>query len=195
MAQTCCTIIIPGPPGTPAPPCTPCINGKDAYTRTTGMFTMPAVAATANQGVVDSSWASPGLIVVTQNLGYFLVTAVPDGVTLTLQNLGYSVNVAPGTIQGAGWLVIPSGPQGVTGPAGPNIFEVYANIPALRASVIHGIGYGALLQGQSAAYDGQGGVWTYDATSMGVDDGTDTTPYVRPADVLVGNTGRWRKVI
>lgn len=191
MAQTCCTIIIPGPPGTPADPCTPCANGLDAFTRTTGMFTMPVVGGTADQGVANSSWACPGLFIVIQNLGYFLVTAVPNSTTLTVQNLGYSVNVAPGTIQGAGWLVLPTGPQGVVGPAGPITFQVYDTIAILRGAA-HGIGYGAVVNGQLAAYDGQGGVYSFSSNDVAPDDGIAT---IIPNDITFPNPGRWRKVI
>lgn len=76
---------------------------------------MPAVSATVIVTVAVSTWASIGQVVFISNAGYFEVTAKPDSTHLTLENLGYTGNVAPATIVAGGQTVSPGGLIGPTG--------------------------------------------------------------------------------
>jgi hypothetical protein len=75
------------------------------YTRLTSAFTMPAVNGTAVASVAGGGAAqfSVGGIVYIPPIGYLNVTAVNAASNqLTLQNLGYSVNQAPGSVAPSG---------------------------------------------------------------------------------------------
>lgn len=106
-----------GPSGPAGPP-----GGASAYTTLASTFTMPAVNATAVASVAAGGAAqfNVGGIVYISPIGYLDVTAVNTGAnTLTLQNLGYSVNQAPGSTAPSGNTLTGVGPQGPAGPAGP----------------------------------------------------------------------------
>ena len=75
------------------------------YTTLTSTFTMPAVNGTAVASVASGGAAqfNVGRIVYIPPIGYLNVTAVNTASNqLTLQNLGYSVNQAPGSVAPSG---------------------------------------------------------------------------------------------
>jgi concanavalin A-like lectin/glucanase superfamily protein len=75
------------------------------YTTLTSAFTMPAVNGTAVASVASGGAAqfNVGRIVYIPPIGYLNVTAVNTASNqLTLQNLGYSVNQAPGSVAPSG---------------------------------------------------------------------------------------------
>jgi hypothetical protein len=83
---------------------------------------MPAVGSTAVASVASGGAAqfNIGGIVYISPIGYLSVTAVNTGANqLTLQNLGYTVNQAPGSTAPSGNTLTGVGPQGAQGPTGP----------------------------------------------------------------------------
>jgi len=81
---------------------------------------MPAVGGSGLASVASATGIAVGLIMYVAGLGYFSVTA-SNGLapgTLTLQNLGYTVNAAQGTIAASGAIVSGTGPQGPAGATG-----------------------------------------------------------------------------
>lgn len=86
---------------------------------TTGGFTQPAVGATVNAPVATSTWMAVGqVLVVGPTGGSYLVTAIPDGLHVTLQNLGYTGNAAPTSAIPNGSNVACGGLQGQIGNQG-----------------------------------------------------------------------------
>lgn len=97
-----------GPPG-----------GASANTTLSATFTMPAVNSTGVASVVNAGAFSVGGVIYITNLGYLAVTNVNTGANqLTLQNLGYAANGAPGATAPSGTALTGVGPQGPQGPAG-----------------------------------------------------------------------------
>lgn len=84
-------------------------DGSNAFTTTTGGFTMPAVSGTVNVSVADTAWMAVGQVVFIETAGYFLVDTIVSGLTVTLENLGYTGNAAPTTVITAGQKVSPGG--------------------------------------------------------------------------------------
>jgi hypothetical protein len=83
---------------------------------------MPAVNSTAVANVASGGAAqfSVGGIVYISPIGYLAITAVNSGANqLTLQNLGYGVNQAPGSTAPSGNTLTGTGPAGATGSTGP----------------------------------------------------------------------------
>ena len=108
---------VPGPQGNNGANGVNGANGNNAYTTTSAVFTMPAVGATVVVSVVNGLWAVVLQYVVVSVAGFFQVTA-RGATTITLENLGYSDNVAPGTIVASAQSVAPAGEQGITGASG-----------------------------------------------------------------------------
>ena len=105
-----------GPVGPPGPP-----GGASAFTTLSSTYTMPAVNATAVASVAagGASQFNIGAIVYIAPIGYLAVTAVNTGTNqMTLQNLGYSVNQAPGSTAPSGNTLTGTGPQGPPGSTG-----------------------------------------------------------------------------
>lgn len=117
----CCIVQIPGPKGTNGVDGDDGTDGINAFTLTTLEFTVPPVGDPVDVFVVEESWASPngsavnGQVVHVQFAGYFYVESAPDGGPLTLINLGYDGNAAPGTIVPPSSKVSPAGPRGPSG--------------------------------------------------------------------------------
>lgn len=109
---------IPGAAGADGAPGVAGTPGQNAYTTTTANITMPAVGVTVIAAVLNSSWASILQTIYISGLGYFQVTAKPTATSITVRNLGYTGNAAPGLIVGMGQSVSPSGPIGATGASG-----------------------------------------------------------------------------
>ena len=104
---------VAGPQGAP--------GGASAFTNLTQAFTMPAVLGTGTANVTPGSTVqfSLGGVVYTTTLGYLGITAINAGANqLTLQNLGYSVNLPQGTVAPIGAILTGTGTQGPPGPTG-----------------------------------------------------------------------------
>jgi hypothetical protein len=83
---------------------------------------MPAVGSTAVATVAagGASQFNLGNFVFISPIGYLSITAINAGANqLTLQNTGYAVNQAQGSVAASGTTVTATGPQGAQGPAGP----------------------------------------------------------------------------
>lgn len=106
---------IPGSPGTPGLPGTNGTDGVNAFTTTTASYIQPAVSSMVNISVLDSSWAAVGEPIFIAVGGSYLVTAIIDGTTITVQNLGYAGNAAPTTVIVSTSVVTPSGIKGDNG--------------------------------------------------------------------------------
>lgn len=94
-------------------------NRQSAYTLTSATYTQPAIGATVNVAVDSSSWTAVGAIIYESGGSYFEVMGIPDATHLTLKNLGYPGNTAPGGTLGG--LFVPAGIAGpdAYGPSTP----------------------------------------------------------------------------
>ncbi len=72
-------------------------DGSNAFTITTGVFTMPAVSSTVNVSVEDTTWMAVGQVVFIETAGYFEVNTIVSGLTVALKNIGYTGNATPTT--------------------------------------------------------------------------------------------------
>jgi hypothetical protein len=89
------------------------VNGLNAFTETTAQFTMPNVGSNvtitvSNVSPLTGLWAVPGQIIFVKNAGYFEVVS-NTATTITITNLGYTGNTAPGTLLITGLPVSPAG--------------------------------------------------------------------------------------
>jgi len=109
---------IPGPQGDPGIDGADGTDGQNAFTVTTANFTQPAVNANVTVSLVNSEWASLGQIVVSESGGSYLAMARPTTTSLTIKNLGYDANAAPGVIIPNGSRMSPGGEKGEDGAAG-----------------------------------------------------------------------------
>src|SRR5208337_31632 len=95
------TVSIPGAPG------------ANAYTNTSANFVVPAIGSTVTVSVLNSACFVVNEIVLVAGPAHFLVTAIPSSTSVTLQFLGYPIDVAVGSTILAGVEVTPAdGPQG-----------------------------------------------------------------------------------
>ena len=125
--------------------------GLNAYTTLAANFTQPAVGSSVNANVVNSSWVPVSQILFVQGGGWYQVSTVPDLTHITLINLGYAGNAAPGATitSGTTVLVSPSGPQGSAINAFTTTTASFV-MPAVNASVTVSVGSTAwLAQGQN----------------------------------------------
>lgn len=102
---------VPGIEGDPGIDGVDGTNGVNAYTITTADDNLPAVSGTVTIDVADTSWMVVGQILFVENWGFVEVTAILSATQVTVENLGYSVNAAPGTPCGNGAGVSPGGSQ------------------------------------------------------------------------------------
>lgn len=90
---------------------------SSGFTTLSASFTQPAVGSVVTADVAFSGWAVVGQVVFVEAAGYYLVTAVPNVSQITLKNLGYGANVAPGLPAGTpGGGVAPAGVIGAPAP-------------------------------------------------------------------------------
>lgn len=66
-------------------------------TQTSAQFTQPAVGSTVVVSVGDTTWMGVGMRLYVETAGYLDVTAIGGATSVTIRNLGYSVNAAPTT--------------------------------------------------------------------------------------------------
>lgn len=95
--------------------------GINAFTTTTATFVQPAVNANVTVNVDESRWIAPTQILFHEAGGFYEAISLPSNTSVTLKNLGYSVNAVPavnvpiGTLSPGGL----EGPEGPDGPQGP----------------------------------------------------------------------------
>jgi hypothetical protein len=89
-------------------------DGDSGWTETTANFTVPAVNATVIVSVVSAALFAIGQTVYIDNVGAYQITGRGVG-TLTMENLGSTDAVAPGTVVSAATLISPAGEQGPLG--------------------------------------------------------------------------------
>lgn len=129
----CCTpcdeTVVINTPGAQGPAGTNGVDGTDgisAFTTTTG-FVQPAVNATVNITVANSSMAALGSDIFVEGGGYYQVTAIPDATHITLENLGYTANSAPASVIANASRVVIAGERGLTGDVNANGALLIAN--------------------------------------------------------------------
>jgi len=101
-----------GPQGATGPQGAP---GAAAYTTTTNTFNQPSIGALANVPVGNALWMTPGQVIYIAGGGYYTVSSVPNQQNVSVTNLGYAGNVAPGTVVNVNEPISPGGIQGSTG--------------------------------------------------------------------------------
>lgn len=99
--------------------------GKNAFTKTTASFTMPAVNANvtitvSSTGQYNNAWAKALQVVAITGAGYFQVVSTAGLNQITVMNLGYAGNATPADTIASGATVAPAGLQGIQGIAGDN---------------------------------------------------------------------------
>lgn len=105
------TVDVPGVEGDPGEDGTNGTDGVNAFTITTADDNLPAVSGSVTIDVADTSWMVLGQILFIENWGFVEITAILSSTEVTVENLGYSVNAAPGTACGIGAGVSPGGSQ------------------------------------------------------------------------------------
>lgn len=91
---------------------TPGSPGQDAFTTTTGNFTIPAIAATVVVAVGNTDWMSIGQPVFVSDgvdWGTFEVSTINTTTSVTLEFLGAQNDGSPGAVIGSGATVSPGG--------------------------------------------------------------------------------------
>lgn len=128
--QGCCTpactepiiVDIPGTPGTSGNNGTNGADGIDAFTFTTASFTVPAELGTVTIAVTNSMWSAIGQVLFIPGAGYYQITALPNSISMTIQNLkdtpnlAYMGNAVPTTVVASNSKVSPAGIQGASFP-------------------------------------------------------------------------------
>lgn len=109
----CCvetqTVNVPGTQGIPG---TNGTDGVNAFTTTTADFTVPAVGATVNIFVVNSSWMVVGQPIFIAGPATFTVSSITNATQIVGKFLGQTNDVAPGATISSGAGVSPGGIEG-----------------------------------------------------------------------------------
>lgn len=159
--------------------------GQGSYTLVTADFVMPVVPEGPPLGglsvaVASSAGYAAGQTIYIPGAGYFSVYSVPDSTHVSINNLGYPGNAAPGgTITSGGTMTI-VGARGATGAAGPAAWK--PSVPILLGAAGVGRYMGSALKA----------AWTLPANSIQVipDDaftGSDTDNYTITAGYYPGD--------
>lgn len=88
--------------------------GENAYTYTTGNFTVPSVGGTVNVQVLNTGFMSVGQTLYIESAGYYTVTTILSANLVTLTNTGYTGNAAPTTVITLNKKVSPAGISGAS---------------------------------------------------------------------------------
>jgi len=128
LISNCCTpcsvpstVNIPGPEGDPGDPGINGINGINAFTVITAPAVQPASGANVTLDVGSTLWMVEGQVIAIGPpggipfMGHFEVISVVSASEVTVQNLGYATNAAPGTLFAVGMNVAPAGRDGADG--------------------------------------------------------------------------------
>ena len=141
--------------------------GVNAYSTTFGSNTQPAVNSAINVRMSsDGTWAAVGQIVYVAGGGFYEVLSPASPPFVTLRNLGYVGNAAPGAPIASGSAVSPAGPIGaanLTGTSGALVkFTGTAtggdSIITEAASVVT-VGGASIVTGRARQRTAQGGGW------------------------------------
>ncbi len=89
-------------------------QGANAFTITTGTFTVPAVSSTVNVSVQDTSWMGVGQVLFIETAGYYIVSSISSSAVVVLQNTGYTGNAAPTTLIAVSQKTSPGGVSGAS---------------------------------------------------------------------------------
>jgi len=103
----------PGPTGPAGPAGAAGTDGVNAFTATTGNYVQPAINSSVLVSVADSSWMAVGQVVYVDGGGYYTVFNKPNSTSVSLVNLGYDGNAAPGVTVNSTADVSPAGLSGV----------------------------------------------------------------------------------
>lgn len=88
------------------------VAGQNGYGTTTSAFTIPSIGNTVVVPVVSSAMFVQGQYVVTPGPANFIVYAIPNSTSVTLQFLGNPTDAAPGVNVAAGSNISPAGEAG-----------------------------------------------------------------------------------
>jgi len=148
-SNPCASPLVVNTPGSKGDKGDPGINGSDGvnvYTILDADFVMPAVDGDVDVTVPTTEAFVAGLPVFVETAGSMRVIDVdPDGITMTLRNLGYDGNAVPTTdiIQGA--KIIPQGEGGATGGSEVNLTSGSFNLPnGVSEYAVTGLAFGFL---------------------------------------------------
>lgn len=142
---------IPGPQGEPGENGTNGTDGINAFSSSTASFVQPAIAANVLVYVGDSTWAAIGQILFVKSAGYYEVISKPDGVSITLKNLGYDGSAAPTTIIPSSSQVSPAGIKGDEGTGSGDLLAAN-NLFDVASSATSRINLGVTATGADASY-------------------------------------------
>ena len=129
------TVISSGPPGPQGPTGsngTNGTNGASAYTTTVGSVTQPAVSSSVSVSVASGAGFAVGQVVYMGGGGGYYTVASAGALTLSLTNLGYPGNGAPGNPVGASGSSVTAG--GLQGPAGSGGFTAGGDLSGSTTS-------------------------------------------------------------
>jgi hypothetical protein len=119
--------------------------GLNAFTTLSASFVQPASGSTVVANVGTTAWMATGQIVYVAGGGYYSVSSIADLTHATLNNLGYSGNLASGsTVASAGAVT----PAGLIGPSGSNPYTTTTasfTMPAVGNSVTVTVGSTAFM--------------------------------------------------
>lgn len=124
------------------------IQGISSFSFSNTTFIVPGIGFQNNVGVITSAPYTTGQFVFVFTGGFFQIFDIPDGVTLTLTNLGDVGNASPGFTVAPGQKITPSGPRGQQGLGSSSTTNATFNIP--------GIGYSTPVSVVSSAPFGVG---------------------------------------
>lgn len=113
-------VTTPGPSGGAGSAGADGTDGVNAFSLLTAGFTMPAVNANVSATVEDNTWAALNQILFVENAGYMQLVGKTLTTGMTLKNLGYTANAAPGAAVANGGRVSPGGYTGTDGTNGTN---------------------------------------------------------------------------
>lgn len=88
-------------------------SAQPAYTFTASQFVQSSSPVTIT--VISTQWIAVGSIIFIQTAGYYSVQNILSSTSISIQNLGYSVNAPVGEILITGLMVMSSGIEGPTG--------------------------------------------------------------------------------
>lgn len=113
------TVNIPGPQGDAGADGSDGLDGLNAFTTVTdvGAPVQPAVGADVQIEVGSTLWMIPDMRIFIgpdpgSAMGFYTVVSIDSDTLVTITNLGYSTNAAPGTVFAPGMKVSPAGLKG-----------------------------------------------------------------------------------
>lgn len=99
----------PGPTGPAGATGATGVTGQGAYTVTTAGYTQPAIGSTVAVSVASTAWMVVGQPLFVMGGGFYVVTAIGGGTSVTLRNLGYYDSSVAGTSVSSGAGVVGAG--------------------------------------------------------------------------------------